>query len=237
MAVSLAARKYREVLDQRERDELIISHLWLVRHVLGRLRPYLPGRVDEENLEAAGVLGLVAAANNFDAARGVRFKTYAYLRIRGAILDELRRNCPFPHQMLQMIVKLRRAMEECSQGCSLEWLQQKTGLTKNQVLDCLAAMRVLSCDPCEEAGSLARLQDDRCEAPEDAALRNERKQILAEAIKKLPERERLVVTLYFMEDMRLKEIGQVLNRSESRISRLLNAALFRIEQYVRAKER
>jgi RNA polymerase sigma factor for flagellar operon FliA len=235
---TLAANKYREVAEQGERDGLILEHLWLVRHVLGRLRAYLPGRVDEENLESAGVLGLVAAANSFDPARGVQFKTYAYLRIRGAILDELRRNCPFPHQMVQMIVKVRRAMNALAAPCSLEQLERETGLSRDQVLDCLAALRVLDGAPGDESmGALSRLVDHRTQGPEDAALEAERRKILAEAIQALPDRERLVVTLYFLEDLRLKEIGQVLNRSESRVSRLLNAALFRIEQFIRARER
>ncbi len=235
---TVAAKKYREVAQQSERDALILDHLWLVRHVLGRLRAYLPGRVDEENLESAGLLGLVSAASSFDPTRGVQFKTYAYLRIRGAILDELRRNCPFPHQMVQMIVKVRRAMNLLAAPLSLEDIERQTGLNRNQVLDCLAALRLLDGDPADGSmGVLSRLEDHRTKAPEDAAVEAERRSILAEAIRALPERERLAVTLYFLEDLRLKEIGQLLNRSESRVSRLLNAALFRIEQFIRARER
>jgi len=235
---TVAAKKYREAAEQSERDALILSHLWLVRHVLGRLRAYLPGQVDEENLESAGVLGLVAAANSFDRTRGVQFKTYAYLRIRGAILDELRRNCPFPHQMVQMIVRVRRAMNSLGESLTIEAIERETGLKRDQVLDCLAALRVLEGDPADETmGALSRLEDYRTQAPEEAAVEAERRAILAEAIRALPDRERLVVTLYFLEDLRLKEIGQVLNRSESRVSRLLNAALFRIEQFIRAKEK
>jgi RNA polymerase sigma factor FliA len=95
------ARAYRQVADRNSRDQLIVDHLDFVRHVLGRIVAGLPKGIDFENLEAAGVLGLVEAAGQYDPAREVPFKTYAFPRVRGAIFDELRRNCPLPQQMLQ----------------------------------------------------------------------------------------------------------------------------------------
>src|SRR5207253_2587988 len=91
---------------------MILSHLPLVRHVIGRLAAQLPPGTDVENLESAGTLGLVEAAGNFDPARGSDFGTYAYGRIRGAVLDELRRNCPLPQHMLERVARVRRAYEE-----------------------------------------------------------------------------------------------------------------------------
>src|SRR5438132_1518967 len=98
--------------------------------------------MDVENLEAAGTLGLVEAANHFDPDRGVQFKTYAYTRIRGAVLDELRRNCPLPQPMLQRAAKVRQAYEELQQPVTLEALATATQLSADEVADCLAALRL-----------------------------------------------------------------------------------------------
>ena len=107
---SEAIQKYQRVATQSKRDDLILSHLPLVKHVIGRLVGELPPGVDVENLESAGVLGLVEAAGKFDPTRNAQFKTYAYLRIRGAIYDELRRNSPlrlFAYHLLLRLPSLR----------------------------------------------------------------------------------------------------------------------------------
>src|SRR5262245_16577406 len=104
----MSAQVYQQFSAQAQREELILAHLSLVRHILGRLTAKLPPRVDLDNLEAAGILGLVEAANRFEPERGVAFKTFAYTRIRGAIYDELRRNSPFPQDLLERIAIVRR---------------------------------------------------------------------------------------------------------------------------------
>lgn len=232
-----AARTYHQVAAQSRRDQLILEYLSLVRHVLGKLLVHLPSGVDTENLESAGILGLVEAANNFDPTRGVEFKTYAYIRVRGAILDELRRNCPLPQHVLQRLAKVRQAYEELQPPVTIEDLARATGLTRDQVLDCLDAIRLTRIEPWDESSAvIASISDRQVECPSEAVEREELKQMLAEAIMALPERERLAITLYYMEDMRLKEIGKVLGLSESRVSRLVSAAQFQIGEYIRAKE-
>ena len=105
-----ALTAYQRVADQQKRDALILSHLPLVKHVIGRLVGELPPGVDVENLEAAGVLGLVEAAGKYDPGRNTLFKTFAYIRIRGAVLDELRRASPLPQQMLERVSAVRKAL-------------------------------------------------------------------------------------------------------------------------------
>src|SRR5437764_11345802 len=95
------AQTYHDQAARARRDRLILDHLPLVRHAIGRLVGRLPAGVDAENLESAGVLGLVEAATRFDADRGVKFETFAYLRIRGAVVDELRRSSCLPQQVLE----------------------------------------------------------------------------------------------------------------------------------------
>src|SRR5437660_736378 len=118
--VRVSPQAYQQAGAQTQREELILENLSLVRHMLGRLKAKLPPRVDLDNLEAAGTLGLVEAANRFEPDRGVSFKTFAYTRIRGAIYDELRRNSPFPQEMLERMTLLRRLLQTLPPPVSIE---------------------------------------------------------------------------------------------------------------------
>jgi RNA polymerase sigma factor for flagellar operon FliA len=224
---------YGAIAQKERRDQLILEHLSMVRHLVGKLIAELPPGVDEENLESAGVLGLVEAAHHFDPERGAQFKTYAYMRIRGAVLDELRRNCPLPQHMLQQVARVRRAYDELPPPVTADALAAATGLSVEEVADCLAAIRMTRLLSWEENGEPigTRLDDPR--RPDRIAEKEEQKALLTAALGSLDERERLIVTLYYLEDLRLKEIGQVLRLSESRISRLLSAALFHLGEYLR----
>ncbi len=223
--------------EQTRRDELILSHLGLVRHVIGRLAAQLPAGTDLENLESAGTLGLVEAASSFDPSRGVEFRAYAYGRIRGAVLDELRRNCPLPQNVLERVARVRRAYERLRPPVTVEALAAATGLTSDEVSDSLAAMRMTRMMSLEASGEPAQPRSDRrSERPEAALERAEQKRVLAAALAALPERERLAITLYYLEELRLKEIAHVLHLSESRVSRLLSAALFQLGEQLRPRE-
>jgi len=233
----VSAQVYQQVSDKSQREELILGNLALVRHILGRLAARLPRGIDLDNLEAAGVLGLVEAANRFEPERGNTFKTFAYTRIRGAIYDELRRNCPLPQDLLEKTAKVRAILNSMPPPASIENLARASGLSEDDVTECLAAMRLtrsISWD--DVAASQNRHLTDTADRPDKALENAERKRLLVEAIMQLPESERLSITLYYMEDLRLKEIGRVLNLSESRVSRLLKSAEHRIEEHIRAKE-
>lgn len=228
---------YQQVAGQSRRDQLIVEHLPLVRHVVGRMLAELPPGLDVENLHSAAVLGLVEAANKFDPTRGVEFKTFASTRVRGAALDELRRNSPLPQEMMQRVSKVRAAYRQLTPPVSVEQLAETTGLSYDEVVDCLAAMRMSRMVSWEDSRQSQVLRlDDAHGQPHSALEQAEQKQQLADAIARLPERERRVITLYYLEDLRLKEIGQVLKLSESRVSRLLNSALFRVGEWMRARE-
>ncbi|MCA9060002.1 MAG: sigma-70 family RNA polymerase sigma factor [Planctomycetaceae bacterium] len=227
-----AVRAYNQVCRMDLRDRLILEHLPYVRHILGRMIGSLPDHVDDDNLESAGILGLVEAAGQFDPDRGVAFTTFAYRRIRGAILDELRRNCPLPQTMLQTWATLREHSLNITPPLTAEKLAAASGLSVADVEDCLAAMRLTrpECWTEELATIPCHRQDD-----EDAESRTERKeevQMLADAIEELPERMRLAVTLYHKEGLRMREVGEVLNLSESRVSRLLADAELRLKSIV-----
>jgi RNA polymerase sigma factor for flagellar operon FliA len=223
-------QEYSDTAAQSARDELILNHLWLVRHLVGKLSARVPPGVDVENLESAGLLGLVEAAQRFDASRGVEFKAFASLRVRGAIIDEARRNSPLPQELLQHVKLVAKAHEQLTPPITIEALSSATKLTTDQVLDALMAIpltQVKSLDPAAE--ELSRIAADDSASPME---RDEERMLLAEAIAALPDRERLIVTLYYKEDLRLKEIGEVLGLSESRVSRLLTAAQFQLRDYM-----
>jgi RNA polymerase sigma factor FliA len=222
----------------KRRDDLILSHLPLVKHVIGKTVGELPPGVDIENLESAGVLGLVEAASKFDPTRNAQFKTFAYLRVRGAILDELRRNCPLPQQMIEKVTKVRKAYRTLEAPVSVEALATATGLTVEDVTDTLSAMRLtkmVSWEQTAQPNGLGLMEDQ--EPPEAEMERWEKIQSLTDAIETLDPRSKMVVTLYYKEDLRLKEISKLLQLSESRISRILSAAMFELGERLRAKDR
>ncbi len=230
-----ATKTYKTARQNSERDELVVEHLGYVRHILRRIVANLPESVDVENLESAGILGLVEAAHQFDDGRGVAFKTFAYQRIRSAIIDELRRNCPLPQQMLQQIAVLKKAHEDLEPPVTPEMLARATHMSVAQVEKCLEALRLTR--PGVWDDSLAMASDCRTDhsRPDAHVEHEETKRVLADSIEQLPQQERIVVTLYYLEDLRLKEIGKVLKLSESRVSRILAKAEFRLKEYVRIR--
>ncbi len=222
---------YRAAQAKETRDGLILDNLGVVRSILGKTIAELPNYADAENLEAAGVLGLVEAALQFDESRGVPFLSFAYPRIKGAIVDELRRNSPLPQRMLKLVSQVRRACEQLSPVATPEAIAEQTGLSMDDVEAALDAMRMRHMYTWDEhQGWLASLHDLQACEPDAEAERKEVAELLSAAIARLPENERLVITLYYLEDLLLKEIGEVLSLSESRVSRLRSKAEFRLSQ-------
>lgn len=219
--------------EQSATDELILSHLGYVRHILNRLLAQLPPRIDAENLESAGIVGLIEAARQFDRGRDVEFRTFSYQRIRGAILDELRRNCPLSQQMLQRIAFLRRTRDQLDSSATVEELALAAGMPVGQVADCLAAARLTRPESWNES-----VHGESFSAPESADLseQDEMRQVLADGIETLPETMRVAVTLHYLEGLKLREVGTVLGLSESRVCRIVNGARERLKDYVRQRD-
>lgn len=222
---------YRRQLQTCERDQLVLRYRPLVAHVLGRLLSDLPAHIDRENLAGAGCLGLVEAASRFDESRGVSFAEYARHRIRGAILDELRRNCPVPTAQLQLWSRIREHLAHAEVTPGIEELATRLKVSPTEIEDCLAAMRLLRPDEWQEelAPTCVRNQ------PAANLEQMEDQHALAAAITQLPERLQTVIVLYFGEDLRLKEIGELMHVSESRVSRLLSEALLKLRQLLTAE--
>jgi RNA polymerase sigma factor for flagellar operon FliA len=226
--------KHRQSTTEKSiRDDLIVGHLGYVKHILKRLLAQLPPRVDAENLESAGVVGLIEAANQFDPGRDVEFRTFAYQRIRGAILDELRRNCPLSQQMLQRISFIRQVREQLDSSATVEQLADISGLPVEQVAECLAAARLTRPESWNES-----VHGESFRNPEtvDISEQQEMRQVLADGIETLPDTMRIAISLHYMEGLKLREVGNILGLSESRVCRIVNTARDRLKDYARQRD-
>ncbi len=231
--MSDAVQEYRRTAEQTRRDELVLAHLPLVRHVLGRLLIKLPPGVDRENLEAAGVLGLVEAAARFDPSRNVSFSAFAYRRVQGAILDELRRNSVFPQQILERIALVREARRRLPNPATFQELMAATGLSEDELAETLGAMRLTRTISWEEIQNEGHRHP---QSPAETSLEElEQIRLVSQAIEALPERERTIITLYFRDDLRLREIAEIVGLSVSRVSRVIQATLYNLAESLHAK--
>jgi len=220
-----------------DRDKLTLDHVPLVKHIVGRLSFDLPPSFDRDDMYGFGMLGLLAAADSWDASRGLQFSTYAYARIRGAILDELRRQDFLPRGRRERVRALDEAMQRLQkeQGArpSPEELALELAITVEEVdeilLSSMSAAQV-SLDDGPAEGLATMLSDPHCNSPDGSAEFAEMKELLVETITKLPEQEKTVITLYYGEDLLLKEISKVLGVTESRVSQLHSRALYRLNR-------
>ncbi len=220
-------------------QQLVLEHLPVVRHVARQMHERLPQHVELDELVGAGTLGLVDAARKFNAQKNVQFRSYAQFRIRGAILDSLRSLDWSPRELRRKA----RAMEEASQmlqarlgrpaqdaeiaaemGLSLVHLQQLTGQIKG------LEIAALNADRGEEGGEeeLAFVPAKESDNPLFRCLQGEARRRLIGAIDELPERQRLVLTLYYFEELTMREIGAVLGVVESRVSQIHGLAVGRL---------
>ena len=234
--------RYKQDADSDARDELILNFSPLVKYVAGRLASGLPQTVDTADLISYGIFGLIDAIEKFDLGRAIKFETYAIARIRGAIIDELRSMDWVPRSVRS------RAREIESAYVSLEnslhrvpsdaEVADHMGISAKELQDLLAKLSYTSVVSFEEMwvggdredgqSAIGSIKDDAAEDPVAIFETAEIKEILAGAIDKLPERERTVIALYYYEGLTLKEIGQVLGVTESRVSQLHTKAVLRL---------
>ncbi len=224
-----------------DRDQLILDHLALLHFVVGRMTFDISGHVDRDDLLGWGMLGLIAAADSWDARRGLKFTTFAYPRIRGAILDELRRMDFLPRGRREKLRGLERVVRDLEQLKGMpptpEEIAAALGIDTAEVDEIMHSARVAGClslaeGPSEELIQL--LSDPKSEDPVGSAEWQEMKSLLVRAIAFLPEQEKTVVTLYYGEELLLKEIGEILGVTESRVSQIHSRALYRLNRELRS---
>ena len=242
------SRPNRARMSPEEREALILEHTPLIRYVAGRIAMRLPSHVVLDDLMSAGVLGLIDAVDKFDPAKKVKFKTYAEFRIRGAILDELRAMDWVPRSVRRKSTNLEgvynRLQNRLGRPAADEEVAQELGVSLEEfykLLDEVRGVNLLSLDDSESP--LAKLDSEqilkamgRQEEGEDplvllglAELRNQ----VAKAIEGLPEKEMLVVSLYYYDELTMREIGEVLGYTESRISQMHTKAILRLRARLR----
>jgi RNA polymerase sigma factor for flagellar operon FliA len=215
---------------------MVLEHVPLLRHIVGRMS--LPRGVDRDDVLGWGMLGLIAAAEGFDASRGLAFSTYAYSRIRGAILDELRRTDALPRAQRALLRNVERATAQLTQEYGApptpEEIAERAGISTDEVVEVLALARAaieMSLEEESPGGNLsAMLTDPRSDDPVASAQWQEMKALLAQAIQRLPEPERNVILLYYGEELLLRDIGEVLGVTESRVSQIHSSAIYRLNR-------
>ncbi len=220
-----------------DRDALILDHMPLLHHIVGRMSWDVPGAIDREDLAGWGMLGLISAADAWDASRGHKFSTFAYPKIRGAILDELRRMDFLPRGRREKLKELERIVQDLEQRNGVppspEEIAARLGVPADEVDEIMHSARVAGCVSLEDGPSdalSAMLSDPRSDDPVGSAEWHEMKALIAQSIARLPETEKTVITLYYGEELLLKEIGEVLGVTESRVSQIHSRALYRLNR-------
>jgi RNA polymerase sigma factor for flagellar operon FliA len=236
---NLLWEQYRTTKDTHIREKLIIEYSYLVKYIAGRLSIYFGSNVEHDDLISYGIFGLIDAIEKFDINKGVKFETYASLRIRGAIIDSIRELDWVPRSLRQKSKELERIYQELESELGHSAtdfdVAKKMGISIEEFhkfLSNVSISTVISLDEYfEQNFELGiKIPDEKDEdVPEKNALINEIKEILAEAINNLPEREKYVITLYYFEELTLKEISKIMNVSESRISQLHTKAILRMK--------
>jgi len=233
------AARYRQA-GEVDREELILDHMPLLHHIVGRMGFDMPGLVLREDLFGWGMLGLIEAADSWDPGRGLQFSTFAYPRIRGAILDELRRQDFLPRGRRERLRELERAVAELSHERGLPpspaEIAERMGIDAEQVDEILHSARVagsvsLENGPGDELSQM--LTDPKSQDPVGSAQWQETKSILIRSIGGLPQQEQTVITLYYGEELLLKEIGDILGVTESRVSQIHSRALYLLNRQLR----
>jgi len=225
----------------QERNELIQKYAPMIKHLALRIAMRLPSHIELEDLINSGVIGLIDAIEKFDPTKGVRFETYAEFRIRGAILDELRAQDWVSRSVRQKANQLSRTYAELEQklgrAASDEEVMHSLGLDQDEFYKILNMVRSIALINWDEITGRERLDSEAGEGPSDFwtgedPLRDFNlkrvRQALQDAIEALPEREHLVIALYYYADLNMKEIGQVLDITESRISQIHTKAILRL---------
>jgi len=229
-----------------EREQLILEHLTQVRLIARRIHDRLPESVSLDDLVSTGIVGLIAAIDRFDSSHNVKLKTYAEYKIRGAILDSLRGLDWAPRQQRKRSKQIEAAISRAEQllhrSPTEEEIAQQLGLTLEAYHEWLVDVRGLNLGSLESAAPeddntnsrdlLKYISGDEENWPSRLLERSELQKLLAEAIGKMPDMEKTVLSLYYHEELTLREIAKIVSLHESRISQLKSQAILRLRSYM-----
>lgn len=225
-----------------EREQLILEHLPQVRLIARRIHERLPESISLEDLVSTGIIGLISAIDRFDASHNVKLKTYAEYKIRGAILDSLRGLDWAPRQQRKRSKQIESAIvvleQKLHRAPTEEEIALQLDLTISEYHEWLVDIRALNigsleCSADEDGRDLLKYISDTDENwPSRLVERSELEQLLARGIEKMPPIERTILSLYYHEELTLREISKVVNLHESRVSQLKSQAILRLRGYI-----
>ncbi|MFZ5987413.1 MAG: FliA/WhiG family RNA polymerase sigma factor [Bacillota bacterium] len=231
-------RQYSDTKDPAIKEKLIVEYSHIVKYVAGRLSIYFGSNVEYDDLIGYGVFGLIDAIDKFDINKGVKFETYASLRIRGSIIDSIRELDWVPRSLRQKNKELEKVYaeveNELGHSASDQEVADKLGISLEELNKLLNEVNLSSMISLEEfleqnyEIGVTTSSVNREDRPEGYMEITELREILVDAIGKLPEKEKTVVSLYYFEDLTLKEISAIMKVSESRISQLHTKAILRL---------
>lgn len=232
--------EYSRTKSPEVREKIILEYAPLVKVVAGRLSMYLGYNVEYDDLVGYGIFGLIDAIDKFDYLKEVKFETYASLRIRGAILDQIRKMDWIPRTIRQKQKKIDAVMKaieaEKGRNATDEEIAEGLGISTEEYTDWQSQMKItniVSLNEYLEQGSEVSVEYNhtaKFDTPEEVLEKDELKKILGEALELLTEKERKVIVLYYYEELTLKEISSILEVSESRISQLHTKGLQKMKQ-------
>lgn len=228
-------KEYMSTKNSEIRDKIILEYAPLVKIVAGRLSIYLGYNVEYDDLVGYGIFGLIDAIDKFDYDKGVKFETYASLRIRGAILDQIRKMDWIPRSLRQKQKKMEAAISKIEtqygRPAKDEEIASELGIETEELISWQGQAKItniISLDEFVEAAGekeVNAIKSNSYEQPESIALKNEIKQQLMDSLETLTDKERKVILLYYYEELTLKEISRILEVSEPRVSQLHTKAL------------
>lgn len=230
------------------KEKLIIQYIYLIKYVVGRLRVGLPASIATEDITSYGIEGLMNAVERFELDKNVRFETYALTRIRGTIIDKIRNQDWVPRSLRRKQKEVKIAIEmlqkEIGRKPTVDEIAAKLNTTKDKIesilneLDYSGVVSLYEKRDSSGEGQqiIDTIEDGKSKTPEEQLEEKDVKKELSQALKRLPERERMLLTLYYHENMTLKEIGEAINVSESRVCQLHAQAIMKLRNLLTTKE-
>ncbi len=235
-------KEYKRTKNLKIREELILKYASIVKYIAGRIAINTPPQVEFDDLVSYGILGLIDAIEKYDITLGIKFKTYATTRIKGAIIDEIRALDWIPRSLRQKVKQLEKIYTELEykyrRPATDKEIAEVLEITEEElgrlILD-MSGTSLLSLDDIwysnddEKIGMINTIESPSEQGPDVTLEQKEMKQFLIDAINRLPEREKEVIILYYYDDLTLKEIGSVVGLTESRICQLHTQAILRLK--------
>jgi len=240
MEITELWKNYKETYDNEFRNELVLKYSWLVKSIVRRISPISGSYTEAEDLNSYGIIGLIKAIEKFDLEKGVTFETFATYRIRGEMIDFMRRNDWVPRSVRKRILEVEDAssalINELGRQPTQTELGIKLGFEAGELTQTLSDRERFSLVSFEELiyDSVQVDSELVSDTPEGHLQEFELLEVLTKSLNELPERDRLIVTLYYFEELNLKEISGILGVSESRVSQIHSKAIEKMKKNLKA---